>query len=88
MAVFDMQRGIPQQLLDGGDRVLARGVAQPLLGQPQGEIDDRIVAVERRPLVQIAEDFGDCRGRSRILRQFLALVDDRARHRVAKSAIR
>ncbi len=87
LTVLDAQRGVPQQLLDRGDRVLALVAAQLLRGQSQREIHDRIVAIERRPLVQIAEDLGDRFGRTRVLRQFLALVDDRARHRVVKDAL-
>ena len=59
IAVLDAQRGVPQQLRHGGDRLLAVVGAQPLLRHAQPEIDDAVIAEQRRTAVQIAENFGD-----------------------------
>ena len=52
------------------------------------EEGDGIVAVEPRPLAQVAEGIGDRQSRPGVGRQLLALVDDRARDRVLEFAFR
>ena len=88
IAVLDAQRGVPEQLRNRGNRLLAVIGAQSLLRHAKPEIDDAIIAEQRRTAVQIPQDFGDRLGRLRVFRQLLALIDDCARHRMAEFAFR
>ena len=87
VAVLDAQRGVPQQLLRPRRSCPCRCRAQPLLRQAQREKDDRVVAVERRPLFRSPRISATAIGRRGIVRQLLALVDDRAGDRVVGSRV-
>ena len=62
--------------------------AQALLCHAKRQKHDRVVAVELRARLQVAEDLGYRQTRIRVFRQLLALVDDRARNRVVEHALR
>ena len=81
-AILDAQRGFPEDLLDAGDGGLVAALLQPELRQMQRQIDRRVVAIQHRARVQIADDLGHGGRGPGIFCQLPALVDDGAGDRV------
>ena len=88
IAILDAQRGVPKQLRDGGNQFFAGIRAQPLLRHAKPEIDDAVVAEQRRATIQVSEDFRDRFGGAWVFRQLLALIDDGPGHRMPEFAFR